>query len=162
MMNLALNTLPRGRSEQIFDSIAQLQKDESIDWEPLQLKVELGVDRQGQNFYLHARVRCKGRFTCEAGMELFEDELHGEFKTLLTFDPRYTEDNEEAEEIIHIPAHEPDFDLYPLVRDAILLAIPISHVCGDDCPEGQALMEGLREKAEPDERWAKLKDMFKE
>ncbi len=160
-MKLALNTLPRGKSEQIFDSVAQLQHDKSIEWKPLRLELKLGIDRQGQNFYLNGSVSCTGLFICEAGMEEFEATLESNFKVMLTFDSKYLE-GYEGDEIIQIPAHESEFDLYPLVHDSVLLAIPISHVCSDDCEAGKALKQKLEIEVEPDERWAKLKDMFNE
>ena len=160
-MKLVLNTLPRGKSEQVFDSVAQLQHDKSIEWVPLHLEMKLAIDRQGQNFYLNGTISCTGLFTCEAGMEEFEDTLETEFKVMLTFESKYL-DGYEGDEIFHIPAHEGEFDLYPLVHDSVLLAIPISHVCGDNCEAAKALNEKLQADVEPDERWAKLKDMFKE
>ncbi len=160
-MKLSLNTVPRGRSEQVFDSIAQLQHDESIAWKPLELKLELSIDHQNQNFYLHGNVTCTGLFICDTGMEEFEDTLRGNFKIILTYNPKHMDDND-SEEIILIPGHETEFDLYPLVHDSVLLAIPISHVCGPDCETGKALKIKIQPKDELDERWAKLKDMFNE
>lgn len=160
-MKIVLNTLPRGKSEQIFDSIAQLQHDETIAWEPLSLELILGVDRQDQNLYLNGSLRCTGRFICEAGMEEFEDTLKGHFEVILTYNPQYLDDYE-TDEIVLLQPRQADFDLYPLVRDTLLLAIPISHVCGPDCKFGRALKKSLEIEPEPDDRWAKLKDMFKE
>ena len=160
-MKLLLNTLPRGRSEQIFDSIAQLQHDETIEWKPLSLELVLGVDRQDQNLYLSGMVRCTGLFICQSGMEEFEDSLEGSFKLILTYNSDFLDDYE-TDEMILLKAHQSEFDLYPLVRETVLLAIPISHVCGPDCKTGKALRKSLKTEPEPDDRWAKLKDMFNE
>ncbi len=160
-MKLSLNTLPQGRSEQIFDSVAQLQHDESIKWKPLRLELKLSIDRHNQNFYLRGNIICTGLFICETGMEEFEDILKGDFEIILTYNSKHLNDNE-SDEIILLPGHETEFDLYPLVHDTVLLGIPISHVCGPDCEAGKALQENIQAKQEPDERWAKLKDMFNE
>ena len=160
-MKLVLNTLPKGKSEQIFDSVAQLQHDESIEWKPLKLELKLGVDRQGQNYYLNGNISCTGIFICESGMEAFEDTLQSEFEVMLTFDSKYLE-GYEGDEIFQIPASKAEFDLYPLVHDTVLLAIPISHKCGPDCKAGKALRKRIQGEVEPDDRWAKLKDMFNE
>jgi uncharacterized metal-binding protein YceD (DUF177 family) len=160
-MKIVLNTLPRGKSEQIFDSVAQLQQDESIEWKPLQLELKLSIDRQGQNLYLHGKISCTGLFICDAGMEEFEDTLESEIEVMLTFDSKYLE-SYEGDEIVHIPAHQAEYDLYPLVHDAVLLVIPISHRCGPDCKAGQDLQKSIQAEEEPDERWAKLKDLFNE
>ncbi len=160
-MKLALNTLPRGISEQIFDSIAQLQHDKSIEWEPTHIEVRLSIDRQNQNFYLQGSVTCTGTFICANGLEEFKDTINGHFEIILTYNPKHLDDND-SEEIILLPGHEIEFNLYPLVHDTVLLAIPISHGCGPDCQAGAALHEKLKTEVEPDERWAKLKDMFNE
>ena len=160
-MKLVLNTLPRGKSEQIFDSVAQLQHDNSIEWKPLMLELKLGIDRQGQNFHLRGHITCTGLFICQAGMESFEDTLKSDFEIMLTFDSKYVEEYE-SDEIIHVAAHEAEFDLYPLVHDAVLLAIPISHRCGPECEAGEALKKKIQAEVGPDDRWAKLKDMFNE
>ena len=160
-MKIVLNTLPRGKSEQIFDSVAQLQQDESIQWKPLQLELKLGIDRQGQNFYLHGEISCTGLFICESGMEEFEDTLESEIDVMLTFDSKFLE-SYEGDEIFHVPAHQSEYDLYPIVHDAVLLAIPISHRCGPDCKAGQDLQKNIKTDEKPDERWAKLKDLFNE
>ena len=160
-MKIVLNTLPRGKSEQIFDSVAQLQHDNSIEWKPLKFEMKLGIDRQGQNFYLHGKISCTGLFICETGMEEFEDTLESEIDVMLTFDAKYVE-SYEGDDIFHIPAHQPEYDLYPLVHDAVLLTIPIAHRCGPECKAGQDLQKIIKADEKPDERWAKLKDLFNE
>ena len=160
-MKLSLNTVPRGRSEQIFDSIAQLQHDKSIEWKPLHLKLKLNIDHQNQNFYLQGSVTCTGLFICSTGSEEFEDTLEGNFEIILTYNSRHLDENE-SEDILLIPGHETEFDLYPLIHDTVLLAIPISHNCGLDCQAGIALQKRLETEVKPDERWAKLKDLFNE
>ena len=160
-MKISLNTLPRGRSELIFDSLVELQRDKSIEWKPLQLELKLGIDRQEKNFHIHGRVSCTGLFICESGLEEFEDKLDGKFKFLLTYNSKYLDDLE-TEEIVLLPINQIEFDLYPIVRETLLLAIPISHVCGTDCKAGKSLRKKIQSDSEVDERWAKLKDMFNE
>ncbi|MCF7824569.1 MAG: DUF177 domain-containing protein [Candidatus Marinimicrobia bacterium] len=160
-MKLSLNTLPRGKSEQIFDSIAQLQHDDTIEWKPLKLELKLSIDRQDQNFYLQGKVACTGIFICEFGMEDFEDTLEGNFELFLTYNPKHLDENE-SEDIILLTANQIEFDLYPYVHDTVLLAIPISHICGPDCDAGKALKKSMEAEAESDDRWAKLKDLFNE
>jgi len=160
-MKLVMNALPLGKSDQIFDSVAQLQHDESIEWKPLQFEMRLNIDRQGQNFYLHGKIKCKGLFICEVGMEEFEDTLESSIDVMLTLDSKYLE-SYDGDEIFLIQTHQAEFDLYPLVRDAVLLSIPISHRCGPDCKAGQELQNIIRPEDETDDRWAKLKDLFNE
>jgi len=160
-MKIVLNTLPKGRSEQLFDSVAQLQHDASIEWKATGIEVRVELDRQDQSVYINGYVSCTGIFICESGMEEFEDKLTGAFKLILTSNPRHMEEND-SDDIILLQANQVEFDLYPYVHDTVLLAIPISHVCGPDCKAGQELRENIQPESKPDERWAKLKDMFKE
>jgi len=160
-MKLSLNTLPRGRSEQIFDSIAQLQHDASVEWKPLKLEVVVSIDHQERNYYLQGRVTCTGLFICNTGLEEFEDTIKGEFDIILTHNPKHL-DEHDNDELILLPPHQIEFDLYPLVHDTILLGIPISHSCGPDCAAGKALQQKLQMESKPDDRWAKLKDLFQE
>ncbi len=94
-------------------------------------------------------------------MEEFEDTLRSEIEVMLTFDAKYLE-SYEGDEIYHVPAHQAEFDLYPLVRDSVLLAIPISHRCSLDCNAAQELQKRIRTDDDEDDRWAKLKDLFNE
>ena len=160
-MKIVLNTLPKGRSEQFFDSVAQLQQDDSIQWKVTGLGVKVKMDRQDQSLYLQGEVSCTGLFICESGMEEFEDTLKGKFELILTTNPRHLEDND-SDEIILLQANQVEFDIYPYVHDTILLSIPISHVCGPDCQAGKELRDSIKTEDAPDERWAKLKDMFNE
>jgi len=160
-MKISLNTLPKGRSEQIFDSVAELQHDESIEWEATGLQVTLSIDRQDQSIYLHGQISCRGTFICEAGMEEFEDTLTGDFDLILTTNPRHMEEND-SDDILVLPAQQVEFDIYPYVHDTVLLSIPISHVCGPNCKAGLDLKASLKTESTPDDRWDKLKDLFNE
>ncbi len=160
-MQIVLNTLPAGRSEEIIESLDPLQKDTELEWKPLDLKVDLQTDNQGSTFYFHGRISCRGRFVCDRGLEWFEDTLSSEFRVIASFDHHRFEGADEEEVALLEPGVN-EFDIGPWVRDSILLAIPISHVCGPECPEGTALQKALIPPDEPDERWSKLKDLFKE
>ncbi len=160
-MLLELNTLPHGSSEEIFDSLAPLQGDHLPEWEPLSLQLELSIDNEAPNYYLHGKVTCTGRFICDLGLEPFEDTLSGVFDLVVSFDHNRFE-GAEGEDIILLSAGDNAVDLGYIVRDTILLALPISHVCGPDCPSGKKLQDDLDPGPQPDERWAKLKDLFNE
>lgn len=52
-------------------------------------------------------------------------------------------------------------DLEPMLRDAVLLALPIAPLCGDDCagPDPDAHPVGAPVEAEPDPRWSALGEL---
>lgn len=160
-MLLELNTLPAGSSEEIFENLAPLQGDESIDWEATALKLELQIDNQAPTYYLHGKVTCTGQFRCDTGLELFEDTLDGAFDLVVSYDHNRFE-GAEGEDLILLSQGDTNVDLSSVVRDTIMLAIPISHVCGPDCPSGAELQKSLEQEPGIDPRWDKLKDLFKE
>jgi len=160
-MRLELNTLPQGSSQLIFDSLAPLQADPGIDWEPLELRAEIHVDNQGTTLIIQGMVSCRGRFQCDRGLEWFEDTFEGRFDLIASFDHTRFE-GADTEEVLLLNVGDNELDLGPYIRDTILLAIPISHVCGPECPTGNDLQKSLEPEPEIDERWAKLKDLFKE
>jgi uncharacterized protein len=52
-------------------------------------------------------------------------------------------------------------DLEPMVRDAVLLALPLAPLCQDACagPEPDDHPLGSRDESPPDDRWAALKEL---
>jgi uncharacterized protein len=80
---------------------------------------------------------------------------------------RYADQDDEIDEDDEIPTFEQDsIDLEPTLRDAVVLALPLAPVCGEDCL-GLCSQCGLELKNDPnhqhdqtDPRWAALGKMF--
>ena len=96
---------------------------------------------------------------CVRCLEPITDELEGQFQELFVYDDHAT--SEEDDEVSML---EGDLlDLEPLLRDAVVLALPFQPLCQDDCP-GLCPECGARLADDPDHgheaaidpRWAKL------
>jgi len=79
------------------------------------------------------------------------------------------EGSEEEDFILLSEAQEYEFDIFPMVLEAVVLEMPIKYVCADSCAGicpgcGADLNEGAcgcSEKA-GDPRWGPLKNLLKE
>jgi len=101
--------------------------------------------------------------SCARCLEPIEDSLHLDVQELYAYEGSTTEATSEEDEVRRI---EGDFlDLEPMVRDAVVLALPLAPVCTDDCA-GLCVGCGLRLDDLPDDhthemrdpRWAALAD----
>ncbi len=99
---------------------------------------------------------------CARCLEPIHDELEVTFQELFVYDD--IRDSAEAEEDDEVSMLQDDLvDLEPLLRDAVVLALPFQPLCQDDCP-GLCPECGVRLIDEPDHaheapidpRWAAL------
>ncbi|MPZ60092.1 MAG: DUF177 domain-containing protein [Propionibacteriales bacterium] len=103
-----------------------------------------------------ARARLVGE--CGRCLDPLEDTLEVELQELYAYDDQDAAEDDETRQL------EGDLlDLEPLVRDAVVLALPFRPLCRDDCP-GLCAECGARLADDPDHthgeqidpRWAKL------
>jgi uncharacterized protein len=93
---------------------------------------------------------------CGRCLEPLRMQLDADIQELFAYDPEPGEDD--------VPMLEGDFiDLEPLVRDAIVLALPLNPVCADDCSglcpgcgEPLRTLDGEHSHDATDPRWAAL------
>lgn len=97
---------------------------------------------------------------CARCLEPISDEIEARFQELFV----YTENQTSHDEDDEVSTLEGDLvDLEPLLRDAVVLALPFQPLCEDDCP-GLCPECGVRLKDDPDHahdaaidpRWAGL------
>jgi uncharacterized protein len=116
-----------------------------------------------------ARAPVKGE--CVRCLDPVERELDAEFQEMFSYPDADTRtaaggdpgDDAEEEDTLHL---EDDlFDLEPVLRDAVVLALPMQPVCREDCP-GLCPQCGVRLDADPehghhvvDPRWAALRQL---
>jgi uncharacterized protein len=100
---------------------------------------------------------------CVRCLEEIRDEVAVDFQDLFVYDDRETDDDEDEE----TRRLEGDLlDLEPLLRDAVVLALPFQPLCQDDCP-GLCVECGARLADDPghqhheavDPRWAALRGL---
>ena len=103
---------------------------------------------------------------CARCLEPISDEIEVRFQELFVYDDREVDPDEELE----VSKLQDDLvDLEPLLRDAVVLALPFQPLCEDDCP-GLCVECGARLADDPghaheaaiDPRWAALTELARD
>ena len=124
---------------------------------PVELDLRLEAVMEGVLVTGTAHAGLEGE--CVRCLEPISDELEGQFRELFVY-----EDHATSGEDDEVSTLEDDLlDLEPLLRDAVVLALPFQPLCQDDCP-GLCPECGARLADDPDHgheaaidpRWAKL------
>ena len=128
---------------------------------PVRLELRLEAVMEGVLVSGTARVQLEGE--CARCLDPVEDDLEVDLQELYAYDAE-PDASFEDEEVSRL---EGDLlDLEPLVRDAVVLALPFGPLCREDCP-GLCVECGARLADEPghthddavDPRWAALTEM---
>jgi uncharacterized protein len=124
---------------------------------PVELDLRLEAVMEGVLVTGTASAELAGE--CARCLEPIDDEIDVRFQELFVYDDQgYSSEDDEVSKL------EDDLlDLEPLLRDAVVLALPFQPLCEDDCP-GLCPECGARLKDEPDHaheepidpRWAGL------
>jgi len=126
---------------------------------PIEFDLRLEAVMEGVLVTGTARAALEGE--CVRCLEPIRDEIAADFQELFVYDDSETDDDE-ADETSRL---EGDLlDLEPLLRDAVVLALPFQPLCRDDCP-GLCAECGARLADDPDHqhdepvdpRWAALR-----
>lgn len=136
---------------------------------PIELDLRLESVMDGVLVTGTARASVKGE--CVRCLEPLERELEADFQEMFSYpdaDARVREadagdDAEDEEDTLFL--EDDMFDLEPVLRDAVVLALPLQPVCQDDCP-GLCSQCGARLADDPDHhheavdiRWAALQGL---
>jgi uncharacterized protein len=128
---------------------------------PVELDLRLEAVMEGVLVTGTAQAALSGE--CARCLDPIEDEIHARFQELFVYaDGRHDQSDEDLDD--ETSRLEGDLvDLEPLLRDAVVLALPFQPLCEDDCP-GLCTECGARLKDDPDHaheepidpRWAAL------
>jgi uncharacterized protein len=127
---------------------------------PIDLDLRLEAVMEGVLVSGTAQVRLEGE--CARCLDRVEDDLAVDLQELYTYDD--PDGSGEDEEVSRLDGDL--LDLEPLVRDAVVLALPFGPLCRDDCP-GLCVECGARLADDPehthgdriDARWAVLTEL---
>lgn len=128
------------------------------DGSPVELDLRLEAVMEGVLVTGTARAGLEGE--CARCLEPISDEIEVRFQELFVYDDQDVDPEEELE----VSTLQDDLvDLEPLLRDAVVLALPFQPLCQDDCP-GLCPECGARLADDPDHahdapvdpRWAAL------
>ena len=122
---------------------------------PIELVLRLEAVMEGVLVTGEARATVTGE--CARCLEAFEDDLEVTFQELYVY-PESDAEEDEAGRLV-----EDHLDLEPVLRDAVVLALPFQPVCSPDCPGlcpecGARLADdpGHKHEEQVDPRWAAL------
>jgi uncharacterized protein len=129
---------------------------------PVDLDLRLEAVMEGVLVTGTARAALEGE--CARCLEPIHDEVEVSLQELYVYDDRHDHHAQTGDEDDEVSTLEDDLlDLEPLLRDAVVLALPFQPLCRDDCP-GLCTECGARLADDPDHthdapidpRWAKL------
>ena len=125
-----------------------------------QVEIDLRLEAVLEGVLVTGTARAGLSGECARCLEPISDEIEVRFQELFLYD----DDQEPLEEDDEVSMLEGDLlDLEPLLRDAVVLALPFQPLCRDDCP-GLCTECGARLADDPDHaheaaidpRWASL------
>ncbi|HYH34720.1 MAG TPA: YceD family protein [Nocardioides sp.] len=130
---------------------------------PVDLHLRLEAVMEGVLVTGEATAELEGE--CVRCLERLDDAVEVSFQELYVYDDHALSDDGEQDD--GVSRLEKDLvDLEPLLRDAVVLALPFQPLCEDDCP-GLCIECGARLADDPDHahedpidpRWQKLQDL---
>lgn len=129
---------------------------------PVELDLRLEAVMEGVLVSGTARVHVAGE--CTRCLDPFGDDMEVELQELYAYDDEHDDPGDEDEEVSRLDGDL--LDLEPLVRDAVVLALPFGPLCRADCP-GLCPDCGARLADDPehehgeriDPRWAGLEGL---
>jgi DUF177 domain-containing protein len=125
-----------------------------------QVELDLRLEAVMEGVLVTGTARAALEGECARCLEPISDEIEVRFQELFVYDDRDVDPDEELE----VSTLQDDLvDLEPLLRDAVVLALPFQPLCRDDCP-GLCPECGARLADDPDHahddpvdpRWAAL------
>lgn len=124
------------------------------------LQIELRLEAVMEGVLVTATVRAPLQGECGRCLEPFTDDLAVDLQELYVYPERLAEVGGDPEEEDTRLLDGDLLDLEPAVRDAVVLSLPLTPLCEQDCPGLDLQGDRLGQPAEPastvDSRWAAL------
>ncbi|MFQ6615896.1 MAG: DUF177 domain-containing protein [Fidelibacterota bacterium] len=93
--------------------------------------LELQISQAGSETRVKGSVQIVLQETCDRCLTQFDHELTGRFTLILTEDRSLY--SREADDVYLFPPSQVEFDLGPVIRDAVRLERPMKQLCKEDC-----------------------------
>lgn len=132
------------------------------------MSIRLNIQLVNEEYYCHGVVAVPVEEECSRCLEVFDTELSGDLSFIIKSpDAKAVMAADSAAVVVNIKASEPVVDLNDLIKETLLLSMPMKPLCSDDC-KGLCSNCGanLNEETcdcdveEIDERWEGLKDLL--
>jgi uncharacterized protein len=134
--------------------------DAASEKESFEVHVQARVDNRGAQVQIEGRVAGKAHSHCHRCLEPFDRKVEGRFDVILDRSGK-----DLGNDVIEVAEGLEEYDLAPLVREAMIVEEPITLHCREDCLGlcaqcGRNLNEGPCSCSKPtDPRWEALKDL---
>jgi uncharacterized protein len=134
--------------------------DAAAEEEPFEVKVDCHVDNRGARVQVEVKIAGVSHSHCHSCLELFDRKVSGGFDVILE-----RSDKDLGDEIIQVSEDLVEYDLTPMVIEAMIIEEPIQLRCREDCLGlcgqcGKNLNEGTCSCSKPeDSRWEGLKKL---
>lgn len=130
------------------------------------VKVASNVDKRKKEVVVFSRAKTSANYVCDRCLRPFSRPIDERFTVLFTADQTYL-DSSDNELVQLISAHTREIDLSAGVRESLLLAVPMKHLCLENC-KGLCPTCGVNLNEEScgcvqeatDPRWADLKKLI--
>ncbi len=128
------------------------------------VKVQLKVHRVGEEFFVHGTAATDGTFTCVRCLSEFVRAVESAVDVVIHRVTSLQTSELDQESYIEVPLGTSEYDLAPSVREGLLLALPDTPHCQEECL-GLCGKCGANKNettcscrdTEPDSRWDALK-----
>ncbi len=132
------------------------------------MSLRLVIQKVQEDYYCQGTVTVPVEEECSRCLNIFDAELTGDLNFIIKTGEGKTETSATGEEdIVYIKPSEPVIDLHHLIRESLILSLPLKPLCDEDCrglcPDcGVNLNEETCncKREEDDERWEGLKSLL--
>jgi len=108
--------------------------------------VDLFATKHGREVLIQGRVRASVEITCVRCLRPFQKNIGAEVDVLMLPGNPATNDQHEDEDDLGVERYRGDhIHLDELIRDSLVLEIPMNPNCGDDCPGWDYLEAELKQ-----------------
>ncbi len=118
--------------------------------------VEVGLDYEGKTALVIIKVSAIAALVCDRTLADFEQSVYGEYTVLFSSNQ---DESESVAEVRNMSATDEELDITDIVRDTLLLAIPVKKIApgAEDADIPAAFGEPT--KSDYDPRWEALKSL---
>ncbi len=134
-----------------------------------EVSVDLDIQKSGDEFFCQAGVRAVLMLECVRCLGQFEAELTAETDFIVCPEAVFNDlrkEADDAEEYVFCGGDEQLADLSPVIKQAIVLAVPMMPVCAEGCAglcpscgANRNLHDCDCSQEQTDDRWEGLKDL---
>ena len=142
-----------------FDGLCSIEK----------VTVELGIQQSGDEYFCQAAVAAGVVLECVRCLAHYEAQLQGRVDFIVCSEATHAEQRAEGtddEDYVFYQGESLEADITDIVRQTIILAVPMKPICSEDCKGLCPYCKVNRNETdcdcrndEIDERWAGLRDL---